>query len=169
MTKHITISSKLTQITVTVLAFVYIPLNLATSIFGMNLSELNGSGKNIRVFLCTAIVALLITGALWFVLEELNNYLKWRRGTHNVKERFALGQRIGMLVSMQQRGYTGWMWESGAWWRILINSSTRASSPRLVLGLRACEIVSNHVLPGSETALDLFERRHKYEWEDMGY
>ena len=51
-------------IAVTVLPFVYVPLNLATSIFGMNLSELNGSGKNIWVFLCTAIVALLTTGAL---------------------------------------------------------------------------------------------------------
>ena len=53
----------------TLLAFIYIPLNLAMSIFGMDLSELNGSGKNIWVILCQAIVALLTTGALWFVLE----------------------------------------------------------------------------------------------------
>ena len=35
----------LTLIATTILAFVYVSLNLATSRFGMNLSELNGSGK----------------------------------------------------------------------------------------------------------------------------
>ena len=86
-------------IAVTVLAFVYVPLNLATSIFGMNLSELNGSGKNIWVFLCTATVALLTTGVSWFVLKEVNNYLRWRRGIHNVKERFALANRHARVAA----------------------------------------------------------------------
>ena len=166
-------------IAVTVLAFVYVPLNLTTSIFGMNLSELNGSGKNIWVFLITAVVALLTTGVLWFVLEEVNNYLRWRKGVHNVKELFALGQRIGMLVWLQQHGHTGWMWESGAWWRLLINSGSRAWSPMEVEGLSACDIVSKYGLHGSHTAFDPFEfehrntafnpfdRRNKYEWKDM--
>ena len=154
-------------IAVTVLAFVYVPLNLATSIFGMNLSELNGSGKNIWAFLCTATVALLTTGALWLVLEEVNSYLRWRRGIHNVKERFALGQRIGMLVWLQQHGHTGWMWESDAWWRLLISSSSRAWSPMEVEGLSACDIVSKYGLHGSHTAFNPFECRNKYEWRDM--
>ena len=33
---------------VTVLALVYVPLNLATSIFGMNLSDISGSEENSR-------------------------------------------------------------------------------------------------------------------------
>ena len=157
------------RIAVTVLAFVYVPLNLATSIFGMNLSELNGSGKNIWVFLCTATVALLTTGVSWFVLEEVNNYLRWRRGIHNVKQRFALGQRIGMFVWLQQHGHTGWMWESGAWWRLLINSGSRAWSPMEVRGLSACDIVSKYGLHASHTAFNPFERRNKYKWRDIKY
>ena len=156
-------------IAVTILALVYVPLNLATSIFGMNLKELNGSGKNIWVFLCTAIIALLTTGALWFVLEEVNNYLRWRKGNRYVKERFALGQRIGMLVWLQQHGHTGWMWESGAWWRLLINSGSRAWSPMEVKGMSACRIVSKFILHGPHTAFNPFERRNKYEWRDMNH
>ena len=68
----------LTFIAVTILAFVYVPLNLATSIFGMNLSELNGSGKRLWVFLATAIIAVLIAGTSWFLLEEGNNYRNWQ-------------------------------------------------------------------------------------------
>ena len=171
MTKPTTVSSKLTQTTVTVLAFVYIPLNLATSIFGMNLSELNGSGKSIWVFLCTATIALLTTGALWFVLEEVNTYLRWRRGFHDVQKRFALGQRICMLVWLQQYGHTGWMWESGAWWRLLINSGSRVWEPGEVEGLRACDIVLKYGLHDYFTGFDPFDRRYKYEWRrrDMGY
>ena len=117
------------------------------------------------VFLCTAIIALLTTGALWYVLEEVNNYLRWRKRTHYVENEFTLGQRTAMLVWLQQNGYTGWMWESGAWWRILFNSDSRADSPIQVAGRSACEIVSIHALHGSRTAFDPFHPHNKYEWE----
>ena len=154
---------------VTVLAFVYVPLNLATSIFGMNLNELNGSGKRMWVFLCTAIIALLTTGALWYVLEEVNNYLRWQKETRyeDVKNDFTLGQRIGMLVWLHQYGHTGWMWESGAWWRLLMNSGSRALTPSEVEGLSACEIVSEYRLHDYRTRTALnhpFEPGCKYEW-----
>ena len=68
------------MIAVTVLAFVYVPLNLATSIFGMNLSELNGSGKKLWVFLATAVIAVQIAGTSWFLLEEGNIYRHWEMG-----------------------------------------------------------------------------------------
>ena len=152
-------------IAVTVLAFVYVPLNLATSIFGMNLSEPNGSGKNISTFVCTALVALLTTGALWYVLKEVNNYLRWRKGVHHVQDGFTLGPRIGMLVWLQQHGHTGWMWESGAWWRLLINSYSRVWFPIEVGGRSACEIVSIYGVHGSHSAFDPFERRNKYTWK----
>ena len=77
-------------IAVTFRAFVYVPLNLATSISGMNLRELNGSGKSLCVFLCTATIALLTTGALWLVLEEVKNYLRWRRRIHQCRRAICL-------------------------------------------------------------------------------
>ena len=63
---------------VTILAFVYVPLNLATSVFGMNLQQLNGSGKSMKAFLLTAIVALVITVTVWWLMEEGRHYRIWR-------------------------------------------------------------------------------------------
>lgn len=48
----------------TVLAFLYVPLNLATSIFGMNIQQLNGTGVSIDAFLGTAVAALFLTAIL---------------------------------------------------------------------------------------------------------
>ncbi len=67
------------QISVTILAFVYVPINLATSIFGMNLQELNQSGQTIGSFLVTALVSLLVTDFMWFCLGEYNRVMKNRR------------------------------------------------------------------------------------------
>ena len=81
-----------------------------------------------------------------------------------------------MLVWLQQHGHTGWMWESGAWWRLLINNSSRAWSPGEVEGLSACDIVSKYGLHGCHTAFNPVQgrntafspvdRHHKYEWKD---
>lgn len=61
------------EISVTVLAFVYVPLNLATSIFGMNLQQLNNNGQQIWVFIITAVAAILVTAGLWFCFEHVND------------------------------------------------------------------------------------------------
>ena len=53
---------KLTQRVVTVLAFIFVPFSLTTSIFGMNLQELNQSGKTLQAFLITGF--LLFIGAV---------------------------------------------------------------------------------------------------------
>ena len=57
----------------TILAFFYVPLNLATSIFGMNLQQLNGVGKSIGVFLGTAGIILFVTGVSWYFIEGIQN------------------------------------------------------------------------------------------------
>ena len=93
----------------------------------MNLSELNGSGKNLKDFLVTAIVALLITAVSWFLTEEINKYLLYWRRRSQVGERFTIGARLGMFVWLQKNGPIGWWLEAGAWWRILINSENTTS------------------------------------------
>ncbi|KAG6997601.1 hypothetical protein G7Y79_00039g075630 [Physcia stellaris] len=64
---------------VTILAFVYVPLNLATSIFGMNIQQLNRNGQPIWVFLVTTIVAVWVTSFVWFAIEQRMGYLTWRK------------------------------------------------------------------------------------------
>ena len=134
----------LTFIAVTILAFVYVPLNLATSIFGMNLSELNGSGKRLWVFLATAIIAVLIAGTSWFLLEEGNNYRNWQlRKIRITRTRFTIGARMAMLAWLWRHGHTQWAWKSGAWWRVLTDSASRMREPEENRGLTACEYVSS--------------------------
>ncbi|KAM0805950.1 hypothetical protein BDR22DRAFT_192223 [Usnea florida] len=129
----------------TILAFIYVPLNLATSIFGMNLSELNGSGKKLWVFLATAIIALLIAGTAWFLLEEGNNFRRWqRRRIPDTRTRFTFGARLAMLAWLWRRGHTEWAWKSDAWWRILIDSPSKLFQPERARGLTACEYVSRY-------------------------
>jgi Mg2+ and Co2+ transporter CorA len=59
---------------VTVLAFVFIPINLASSVYGMNVQEINDTGHKIWVFVVTSIVFLILSGLAWVwrhALKEL--------------------------------------------------------------------------------------------------
>lgn len=53
-------------LTVTVLAFIFIPINLASSVYGMNVQEINETGHSIWGFLVTALVLLTCSGLAWF-------------------------------------------------------------------------------------------------------
>lgn len=48
----------------TALATVYLPLSLATSVFGMNLQEMNGSGPKIWIFVIVCAVLLVLTSVI---------------------------------------------------------------------------------------------------------
>jgi Mg2+ and Co2+ transporter CorA len=50
---------------VTVLTFVFIPMNLAFSIYGMNVQEINSTGHRIWTFVVTAIGLLIASGLMW--------------------------------------------------------------------------------------------------------
>jgi hypothetical protein len=54
---------------VTVLAFVFIPMNLASSIFGMNVQQINKTGHSIELFIYTS-VALLLMSAIAFYFRR---------------------------------------------------------------------------------------------------
>lgn len=111
----------------------------------MNLKELNGSGQNLWVFLTIAIITLLTTGASWFLLEEINKFVKWRRRGHDAFGRYTLTLRVFMLAWLLKKGHMIWIWKSGAWWRILVNSESLVMSPYLFKGRIACDIASKLV------------------------
>lgn len=119
---------------VTVLAFIYVPLNLATSIFGMNIYQLNRSGQNISVFLVTALIALVVTGGAWYLMEQVNSYLKWRtarlRKDDHKRTKFPIMTRINMLVWVSLSRYKYWVIKRGIWWRLLTNSRSRLCSDK---------------------------------------
>lgn len=47
------------------LAFVFIPISLASSIFGMNVQEINDTGHSIWTFVITVMVMLLASSGVW--------------------------------------------------------------------------------------------------------
>ena len=119
---------------VTILAFIYVPLNLATSIFGMNIQQLNGSGQQMWVFFTTAVAALLVTGGSWLFSRGLTTHkaMLWYKERTAAKKalneerksgEYGLLLRIAMLVWLVRNGHTLWMWRSGAWAAILTNNT----------------------------------------------
>ena len=138
----------------TVLAFFYIPLNLATSVFGMNLQQLNRSGASIGVFLSTAGILLFVTGVSWLVLEGVQDVRAWFRRPEQDKYRIAsenpgISLRLYMFWWLSRNGLFVWMVRTGAGWCLLINSSTGFQPSESLFdasGHTACDFVVTMML-----------------------
>lgn len=61
--------------TVTVLAFIFIPMNLASSIFGMNVQEINRTGHSIWPFVYTAVALLAFSGLGFYFRHPIKRAL----------------------------------------------------------------------------------------------
>ena len=137
----------------TVLALFFVPLNLATSVFGMNLQQLNHSGTSIEVFLGTAGILLFVTGVSWLFLEGLQNARVLLRRLIEDKSSVASGDpsifvRLFLIWWLSRNGLFKWMIYTGAGWCLLINSS-RGFQPgegNLLENFRAIELVL-HIMP----------------------
>ena len=57
----------------TVIASVFVPISLASSIFGMNVQQINQSGHSVWAFVVCALVMWLITGAVWAAWQAKRN------------------------------------------------------------------------------------------------
>lgn len=139
----------------TVLAFIYIPLNLATSIFGMNLQQLNNNGRPLYVFFITAILALVSTGIVWFCIDQYNGFMNWKTDErqYGVKTctKFNLTSRLAMLGWLVRHRHVSWMRQSGVWPLILKGSVREPSGypmdlPDEAWHLSAPEYVSKYML-----------------------
>ncbi len=94
----------------------------------MNLQQLNGSGQSVVDFVLTALLALIITGLTWYILELVNECRKWQESRYQrptPKATSPMPERIGMIVWLLRNGLGLWMIRTGAWWRILFNSKKR--------------------------------------------
>ena len=137
---------------VTVLAFIYVPLNLATSIFGMNIQQLNQNGQTIWVFFTTAVVALVLTGGSWRCSKSTYEAMSWYKERAVAKEandkeekrrEYGLLVRMTMLIWLVRNGYKTWMWRSGAWIAILLDSKEQTRE-YVEVGEGACDYVSKY-------------------------
>lgn len=82
--------------TVTILAAIFIPVSLSTSIFGMNIQQINESGHDIVAFLGTALALINLTLSIWLCANMVTRSVRnWRhrdftsamerRGNHGVR------------------------------------------------------------------------------------
>lgn len=125
------------------------PLNLAASIFRINLQQLNGNGKSLQDFIGTSLVALVITGGLWFSIEQVNHYQYWHSNhdgkVQAAKPSYSMGERIAMVVWLLRHRKHGWMWRSGAWWRIPFNNDAKMiQDPQVDMLLSVTDYVSKY-------------------------
>ena len=135
----------------------------------MNLEQLNGSGQPLRVFIITAVVTLAFTGGSWFVIEQVNSYLKWRKRSpdepYDGETQFTLAVRLAIFATLLSIGCTSWMFRSGAWWRILINHRSRFISrydPRI-------ENSDKGPLNAGEYASNYSQKDVRIMWKDVPF
>ena len=153
----------------TVLAFFYVPLNLATSVFGMNLQQLNGSGTSIGVFVGTAGILLFVTGVLWFFLEgaqAVRVFLRWLEEQDKIahsssaiaSENHSIFVRLYMIWWLGKNGLFVWMIRTGAGWCLLTNSSMGYQSSEMrpdMAGWRVTQVVVDIMLGTLYSKADL--------------
>ena len=118
----------------------------------MNIQQINGSGHSIWIFAVTSFAALLITGSVWYSIEEWNK-LKASRRDLNKRPKYSLALRMYMVGWLVMNGHLSWMRKSKAWSAILENSDRgfrptvrRAEPYESEYGyLTACHYVSYHM------------------------
>ena len=121
----------------------------------MNIQQINGSGHNIWVFAVTSVVALVVTGATWYLIEIINGV----RVSARVAQDFEMGRpnynlayRLFMLWWLIIHGHSSWMWRTKAGFAILKNSDSffppsnevNPSNPRIA---SACDYVAYFMHP----------------------
>ena len=126
-------------------------------------------------FIATAVVTLTLTGASWWLMEELNALRTWKNrkpydyhhysSASDVKSyvkayrssspKDNVSVRLAMLIWLVMRGHWSWMIHSGAGWCVLTNSkvgfqsSPPDRSPNLE-GLSACDYLLLFTTTSSE-------------------
>lgn len=71
----------------------------------MNIQLLNNSGQSIQTLLITALVLLVLTGGLWWCMEEVNQFRNWSqrprpppRDRTTTRPTYNVAVRIWMVV-----------------------------------------------------------------------
>ena len=108
------------------LAFVFIPISLATSVFGMNIQELNATGQPIWVFVVTAAITLGTAFSIWAIMYQRTKYIHaptLRDSSHSsYKDKdsdISSWRRFQALCWLIFHGHLVWCWRSGIFYSLL--------------------------------------------------
>lgn len=100
----------------TILAFVFIPLSLATSIFGMNIQELNSTGQPVWVFAVAASSILLSALCIWATVYQWTKYIHAPACENYLREEspeITVWDRGKAAFWLLSHGHILWCWRSG--------------------------------------------------------
>lgn len=104
--------------------------NLATSLFGINLQQLNQSGQQLWGFIVTMLIAMLVTAGIWYCIDEVNGIRRWKGEVPKKKEKrflgpgkeYRTGARLTMLYHLWRRGHFFRMFHANVWLRVLVSN-----------------------------------------------
>ncbi|KAI0855050.1 hypothetical protein F4860DRAFT_497536 [Xylaria cubensis] len=102
--------SKRTKL-ITVLAIFFVPISLSTSVFGMNIHELNENGQSLWVFILTTVLIVATTMILWGFMYQFQKYNSQPKAGR--KEGKHWWTRSAALCQLIFRGHIIWAWKSG--------------------------------------------------------
>ncbi|KAI1084916.1 hypothetical protein F5B20DRAFT_523670 [Whalleya microplaca] len=103
---------------ITVLAIFFVPISLSTSIFGMNIHELNENGQSLWVFIVTTASIVAVAMMIWGFMYQFQKYNSLPR--NNSRSEFKSWQtRLGHLLQLAFRGHIIWAWKSGILFSLL--------------------------------------------------
>jgi hypothetical protein len=113
---------------VTILAFAFIPLSLATSFFGMNIQELNSTGQPMWIFLVTSVGILLVALTIWAIFYQWTKFI--HAPEYSANHRYMTPEAVGGMTRWTRaksflwliyRGHFIWCWRSGILFALLTN------------------------------------------------
>ncbi|KAJ3572651.1 hypothetical protein NPX13_g4979 [Xylaria arbuscula] len=95
---------------VTVLAIFFVPISLSTSVFDMNIDELNENGQSLWVFVLTTVFIVAATMTIWGTMYQWQKYNSLPKGGHEGKSWLT---RFRCLLHLVFHRHSIWAWKSG--------------------------------------------------------
>ena len=138
---------------VTILAFFYIPFNTVTSIYSMNIQEINDVGHPIWLFSVTAVCVVFLSVMSWILtlqFQEIKNYRKWRKsrkGWRNANPprcKHSVGVHVLLIVYLLKDTTAPaiWILRSGVLVNALLSSNESPGDGYNDTGYRQCSQMS---------------------------
>ncbi|KAL9618824.1 MAG: hypothetical protein Q9160_006483 [Pyrenula sp. 1 TL-2023] len=108
---------------VTVLAIFFVPISLSTSIFGMNINELNAEGQSLKVFVGTMIWIFAATLLMWGLMYQRHKWKSLPEGRWSEKKPASKTEdepdypvawrvRLRQFSRLVWHGHIIWAWQS---------------------------------------------------------
>ena len=95
---------------VTVLAFTFVPVSLACSIFGMNVQEINSWGHSIWRFILLVFGLFAVSVTLWRLCKKVSGRRAWMYTPRRIGQPSNATKGYDCLSNEHKQQYRAWQW-----------------------------------------------------------